>query len=388
MDYEHIDFNKWRHFDDRASDDRSVGPARAVETKGRCANCWGPVAGRKDRDGHWIRIECQLCRSSVEGKDAEREAERMQVEADDNMPSARVGRGSKYGKEAKFVLKILPDMDRDKAQFDQRLTARRKAKPKKNWLDRNDFPKGTAGYLYAQACAFMSGLDNFPREMSAIALSDFDFGEPQILGIEASSADTSLRASAVVPTSHRKPSDSDLMARMGTCMVAGMTAAFACEVGMKAILMTRLDEAEKTHDLLKLHDALPADNRERLAADFSEIAGVLRDHRHTFDRWRYFEASVDKDAMAALVNTDRVWELGKAAGVIFDECAVAGLTYEIRVNSEFDIATDPGDVSISQQIGLSVDGGEAAIPWDSVLTAGRSGPRRGPLSDSAGEGRP
>ena len=271
MDYEHIDFNKWRHFDDRASDDRSVGPARAVETKGRCANCWGPVAGRKDRDGHWIRIECQLCRSSVEGKDAEREAERMQVEADDNMPSARVGRGSKYGKEAKFVLKILPDMDRDKAQFDQRLTARRKAKPKKNWLDRNDFPKGTAGYLYAQACAFMSGLDNFPREMSAIALSDFDFGEPQILGIEASSADTSLRASAVVPTSHRKPSDSDLMARMGTCMVAGMTAAFACEVGMKAILMTRLDEAEKTHDLLKLHDGnysdYEEDRRRRLGKD-------------------------------------------------------------------------------------------------------------------------
>ena len=33
---------------------------------------------------------------SVEGKDAEREAERMQVEVDDNMPSARVGRSSKY----------------------------------------------------------------------------------------------------------------------------------------------------------------------------------------------------------------------------------------------------------------------------------------------------
>ena len=372
MNYEHIDFNEWRHFDDRASDDRCVGPAPAVEIQGRCANCWGPVAGRKDKDGHWIRIECQLCGSSVEGKDAEREAERMQVEAVNNMPHARVGSGSTYGKEARFVLKILPDMDRDKAQFEQRLATRRKAKPKKNWLGRSDFPKGTPGYLYAQACALMSGLANFPREMSAIALSDFDFGEPT-LGVEASSTDTPLRVSAVVPVSHRKPSDAALMARMGTCMVAGMTAAFACEVGMKAILMTRLDEAEKTHDLLKLHDALPVDSRERIEADFSEIASVLRDHRHTFDRWRYFEASVSEDAMAALVNTDRVWELGKAARVILDECALVGLTYKIRVNSEFDVATDPGDVSISQRIGLSVEGGEDAIPWDGVLAAGRSG---------------
>ena len=152
-------------------------------------------------------------------------------------------------------------------------------------------------------------------------------------------------------------------------MVAGMTAAFACEIEMKAILMTRLDAAEKTHDLLKLYDALPADSRERLEADYSEIARVLGDHRHTFDRWRYFEASDGEDAMLALVNTERVSELGKAARVILDECVVAGLTYEIRVNSEYNVA---GDMSISQRVGLIVDGGEAAIPWDDVLTAGRS----------------
>ena len=74
----------------------------------------------------------------------------MQLEEVDNMPSARVGGGSTYGKEARFVLKILPDMDRDKAQFEQRLAARRKTKQKKNWLGWSDFPKGTAGYLYAR----------------------------------------------------------------------------------------------------------------------------------------------------------------------------------------------------------------------------------------------
>ena len=84
---------------------------------------------------------------------------------------------------------------------------------------------------------------------------------------------------------------------------------------MKAILMTRLDAAEKTHDLLKLYDALPADSRERLEADYSEIARVLGDHRHTLDRWRYFEASAGEDAMLALLKTERVSELGKAARV-------------------------------------------------------------------------
>ena len=164
MENKRVDFNEWWHFEDRTSEDCRVGPARATETEGRCAGCWGPVAGRRDRDSHWIRIECQLCGRSVEGKDAEREAARMQVEADGNMPRARVGRGSKYDEAAEFVLKILPDMDRDQAQFEQRVAASRKTGPPRGWLGRSDFPNGTAGYLYAQACAFMSGLDNFrPR---------------------------------------------------------------------------------------------------------------------------------------------------------------------------------------------------------------------------------
>ena len=36
------------------------------------------------------------------------------------MPSARVACGSKYGKEARLVLKILPHMGRDKARLKPR----------------------------------------------------------------------------------------------------------------------------------------------------------------------------------------------------------------------------------------------------------------------------
>ena len=164
-------------------------------------------------------------------------------------------------------------------------------------LDRADFPPGTAGYLYAQARAFLSGLESLSHEMDAIPLSDFDFAEPWILRVEVSPVHAAGRVSGEIR--HQKPSEHELMARMGTAMVAGMTAAFACEVGMKAILMTRLDKAKKTHDLLDLYEALPDDSRKRLEADFAEIADVLTDNRHSFGKWRYFEESVGKDSMGA-----------------------------------------------------------------------------------------
>ena len=132
---------------------------------------------------------------------------------------------------------------------------------------------------------------------------------------------------------------------------------------MKAILMTRLDEAEKTHDLLKLYEALPSDSRDRLEADFPEIGAALEHDRDTFGRWRYFEESVAEYAIAALVNTDRVRRLGKAARVIVDECVVVGLTFEVDVDTTFDAVVDRGGKSLSERIHLTVHGGEAAIPW-------------------------
>ena len=106
---------------------------------------------------------------------------------------------------------------------------------------------------------------------------------------------------------------------MGTAIVAGMAASFACEVGMKAILMTRLDEANRMHDLHELYGTLPADSGERLEADFPEIESVLERHRHVFDRWRYLEESVSEESIVALLNTEQVQELAKAARVIVDE---------------------------------------------------------------------
>ena len=294
----------------------------------------------------------------------------MRGEVEANFPRARVGRGSKYREGASFVLKILPDMDRDTQQVDQRMAASTVAE-RKGWLTRRETPPGAAGYLYLQARASLSGVENSHHGMSAIALSDFEFGEPQIVGVEASPADAATRVSVEVPASHRKPPDRELMTRMGTAMVAGMVSAFACEVGMKAILMTRLDEAEKKHDLLRLYEALPSDSRERLEADFPGIGDALEHYRDTFGRWRYFEQSAGGRAFGALVDTDRVRRLGKAARVILDECVVVGLNFDVQVDTTFDAVVDRGSTSLSERICLSVDGGEAAIPWPEVLVSGR-----------------
>ncbi len=364
------DFDERRRFDDRPADDRQPGPARVVDVSGRCADCWGPIVGTKEQAGGWHRIECLVCGRAVDGEDAAREADAMRREADDNMVVARVGRPAEYRSDARFVLKVLPDMDRDKAKVARRIEASLEEGRKRRRLTRHDIPPGTAGYLYAQARAFLAGVENLSEEKSAIALSDFEYGEPQVVGIDGSPGDGTLHVTGSVPVVHRKPSGRELMERMGTALVAGMAGAFACEVGMKAILVTRLDGAAKTHDLLALYRELPDDSRRRLEGDFAEIAEVLDHSRETFGRWRYFEQGIGEDAIRALVDTDRVWGLGKAARVIADECVVAGLNYDIDIDTTFEFEWQPSDMRTSQRIHLSLEGGESSVPWDEVLRGG------------------
>ena len=213
-------------------------------------------------------------------------------------------------------------------------------------------------------------MENLSDEKSAIALTDFEYGAPEVVGIDGSADDGTLRVTGNVPVVHRRPSRRELMARMGTALVEGMAGAFACEVGMKAILVTRLDGAAKTHDLLALYRELPDDSRSRLEGDFPEIADVLGHSRETFGRWRYFEQGIGEDAIRALIDTDRAWGLGKAARVITHECVVAGLNYEIDIDTSFEFDWRPGDMSTAQRIHLLLEGGESSVPWEELLQAG------------------
>ena len=104
LDNQSGNFDEWREFNDRSSVDNAVGPARKVEIKARCMDCWGLVEGMKHNDDRWSHIECRLCGQAVDGKNAKREAARMRLEVEKNMALARMGRASKYDERAKFVL--------------------------------------------------------------------------------------------------------------------------------------------------------------------------------------------------------------------------------------------------------------------------------------------
>ena len=97
------DFDEQRRFGDSPAVDCQLGPARAVDVSGRCADCWGPIAGRKEPAGEWQRIECLVCEKAIDGKDAAREAAAMRQEGEDNMAGARVGRPANYRPDARFV---------------------------------------------------------------------------------------------------------------------------------------------------------------------------------------------------------------------------------------------------------------------------------------------
>ena len=71
------DLDRRRRFDDRRADDGEPGPARAVDIRGRCADCWGRIVGSMDAAGRWRRIECLVCGRAVDGNDAAREADAM-----------------------------------------------------------------------------------------------------------------------------------------------------------------------------------------------------------------------------------------------------------------------------------------------------------------------
>ena len=57
--------------------------------------------------------------------------------------------------------------------------------------------------------------------------------------------------------------------------------------------------------------------------------------------------------------------------MIVDECVVVGLNFDVQIDTTMYTAVDAASTSLSKQIGLSVDSGEAAIPWAAVLVSGR-----------------
>ena len=295
--------------------------------KGRCVECWGRLIGRKrDVEDGWAEVRCRICDVVLEGADANLEVARMEREATLNLMNMRWGHAPKYREDAVFVQKLFPQIARhDGEEVKARIRRRMGEGGKEGFLTRSAFPPGAAGYLFLQASILMAGLERMPFEMSVSALDGIHVEED---------------GTAVVPFPieeiREDPQHPEyaLKQRMGSTMTTAMMGAFACELAMKAISLTTADEAPKEHDLLLLFDGLPEASRMRVDADYSDIRRIIEESRYLFDKWRYFDSNVGRNAINAMIDTKRSFALGKAARVLLDEAEAVGLTYRVKLNTK------------------------------------------------------
>ena len=164
----------------------------------------------------------------------------------------------------------------------------------------------------------MFGVEELPWELSVVPPPEYDLGDDQ--------------------TGRER----ELLRRLGCTMTIALNAAFACELVMKAICFTRSNTARRTHDLWLLFEDLPEDSRNRLKEDFAGVETALKKARHTFGHWRYFEANVDAPRTKAMLDTNRAFDLAKAARVLLDEARLVGIQYSIDINATRNKTTEAG----------------------------------------------
>ena len=335
----------------------TLGEEGRFRLKGRCRRCWGGLIGKGGAEHTPTAIRCRVCSIQLEGEDAKEEYERMSKESGWATLNMALGiapehrDGPTYRDDATFVQKIFPNIDRQsEEEFRRRVKVEASKGAKDGWLTRSKFPAGSAGFLFLQARALMSGVERLPRELSVARFPDFDMHDDGSATVYLSKEELS---------EHSKTGEYELMKRLGSTMTIAMMSAFACELGMKAISLTLMDEARKSHDLWQLYRDLAADSRERIEQDFPEVGSVLKSARNTFDKWRYFEANVGGRGMSAMIDTDRAFALAKAARVLLDEAEMMGLGYSVKVEATRKVTKIDDRQNVHVKHHLSTTGTEA-----------------------------
>ena len=322
-------------FDDRWHEMKSVGEGNDKHTfgeegrfrlKGRCRRCWGGIIGKGTNEAVPTVIRCRVCGIQLEGNDAKEEYQRILKEDADNTFRVSLGFSPKHDNNARFVSKFFPHIERQTAdELRSRTSVEEQALPKKGWLTRRDFPVGSAGFLFLQAKVLMSGIERMPREIALVPFPGRDIHDDG-------------SATVCVPTmslsGDPKASEKDLMRRLGSTLIIVKMSAFACELVMKAICLTRKDKARKVHDLGQLYCDLPDDSKARLEEDFPEIGSVLKEARFSFAKHRYFDVNVGGHGSTDMINTERVFTLAKAARVLIDEAELMGLSYSVKLDAK------------------------------------------------------
>ena len=323
-----LDFdNRWVEMKSIGSGDEkyTFGEEGRFRLKGRCRRCWGGLIGKGGTEDVPTAIRCRVCGILLEGDEATKEYRQMSEQDASNTFQMALGFPPKYRGDARFVNKIFHHIDRQTAEeFHERTSAEVQKGPRVGWLTRREFPDGSVGFLVLQARALMSGVERLPRELSVARFWDFDTHDD---------GSTTVHVPTKELSEDPKASENELMKRLGSTMTIAMMSAFACELAMKAIRLTLMDEARKSHDLWQLYRDLPEATCARMEEDFPEVGLVLQKARHTFDKWRYFEANVGGSGMSAMIDTERSFALAKAARVLLDEEEMMGLGYAVTVKA-------------------------------------------------------
>ena len=305
----------------------TLGEEGRFRLKGRCRRCWGGLIGKRDiEDDDVLAVRCRVCGLGLEGDMAGKEYQRMSKVSSLNILSLLTGMGLKYRCDATFVQKIFPHFERLSAEeLHRRISDEAESSSRSGRLSRSSFPAGSAGFLFLQARALMSGVERLPGELSAARFWPVDMRDD---------GSATMHIPVKELKEHSKSSEHELMKRLGSTMTVAFNSAFACELAMKAIGLTRSDDARRNHDLWELYCDLPEDSRARMETDFPGIDSVMKDTRHTFGQWRYFEANVGSRGISAMIDTDRALSLAKGARVLLDEAELMGLGYSVHLDAK------------------------------------------------------
>ena len=319
--------------------------------RGRCKSCWGRLIGRMHNKHGMTGIKCSVCRTILNGEDAQKEYMRMDKEAVFNLLNMGLGHPPKYG-DGLFVKKVFPNIGRmTTREIKQKVRTKALMAKKEYFLTRSGFPAGSPGYLVLQARLLMAGLEDVanPDEHSVIEFPEFNM---------KADGSATVQVSTIGLSGDPQYSEQSVKRKIGTTMTESMMSAFSCELALKAICLTCKDEAPKKHDLVELYEFLPPNSIKRIEVDFPHIRSVLEDGRHRFGKWRYFETSINKEAMLSMIHSDLARGLSKAARVLLDECEFVGLSGSVSVNATQSVTVEGKKEHYHYKFDMNVKGTE------------------------------
>ena len=325
-------------FDGLVHEIEGMGPEGRFRLKGRCKRCWGGLIGKGHGDDTVpTAIRCRVCGQALEDDEARCEFQRMRTQAHTNTVAIAYGLPTRYREDAAFDYKIFPHMKRmSETELRERTKEAVRTGYGKRPLTRDSFTVGSVGFLILQARTLMFGVEELPWKLSVVPPSELDLGDDP------------------------KGRERELLRRLGCTMTIALNAAFACELAMKAICLTCLDIARRTHDLWLLFKDLPQDSRNRLEEDCPGMCATLENARQTFGDWRYFTVSVNVPRTKAMLDTNRAFGLAKAARVLLDEARLMGIQYSIDIDATQNKTTETdGRESMHVKTNMDITGVEA-----------------------------